>query len=159
MKSETPFSFFCKGTIRKCICYVLITSLILRYNSYHWLGTSYMPGTPGLRTPKPMHLLLPSWEHTDFSCSCGWLPSHLQISAPGPPAQRSFAWTIDLLASFIKDWPFPSEHSLHWSLFAQMDQCLGRPLDSCLCSQHSALGLTQRSLSKPVGGRIGTVTD
>lgn len=39
-----------------------------------------------------------------------------------------------------------------------IDQCLGLPLDSCLCSWHSALGLTQVSLSKPICGRTGTVT-
>lgn len=54
----------------------------------------WLPGTP-----KPRYLLPPNW-----------LLSYLQNSVPEPSVERSLAWTPDLVASFIPDWPFPSEH-------------------------------------------------
>lgn len=100
------------------------------------LGASPQPflrSSNGSLPPKALDMPLPCWEHTAFS-SCGWLPSHLRISAPRLPVQRRLAWPLDLGASSIIDWSIPSER---FPESVQMDQCL---VDSFLCPQHHPQG-------------------
>ena len=82
-----------------------------------------------LGTPEPMHMVLASWEHTSSPSSCCCLLSHLQISAPGPPVQRSLACTCDLAAFFIIDEHFASEY------FSELDP---------ICSDGSVPGAPSR---------------